>query len=308
MMPKIQPLDFKLARISQQSSGIKVGMIQEQMADYLASPEISSHALKWFRRSPAHYMAAQMGVTQTEQTAAQSIGTMVHSLVLENRTDYVIHPATYESKDGLKPWNWNANFCKDWRAAQTLECVSEEQARKIEAAANAVSNHKLASALLKNGFAERSFYCTDKRTGLRLKGRVDYATDTHFVDLKTTVDASTKAFSRAATGYDYELQAAFYLYIAEQLCTPITDFYFIALEIEPVPMVNVLLVKPEDLELATASIRKQLAAIAQCQEAGHWPGYCDDKANLLTISPWKYAPDESVEVSIPTETMQANEL
>lgn len=288
---------------------MKNGIVKESMADYLASPEISSHGLKWFRRSPAHFMAAQMGRMDTEQSAAQSMGTMVHSLVLEGRKDYVIHPATYESKGEFKPWNWNAKFCKEWRDSQSAECISEAQAEKIEAAHAAVKNHKLANRLLSNGMAEHSFYCTDKRTGLRLKGRVDYTADTHLADLKTTVDASTRAFSRAAASYDYEMQAAFYLHIAAQLCTPIADFYFIALELEPVPMVNVLLLSQDSLELASASIRKQLDAVAKCKEEGIWPGYCgQESANLLHIPPWKYESAESAEIPIPTETINANEL
>ena len=125
---------------------MKNGIIKESMADYLASPEISSHGLKWFRRSPAHFMAAQIGRMDTEQSAAQSTGTLIHSLVLEGRTDYVVHPQTYEAKDGAKPWNWNANACKEWRDGQSLECVSAAHAAKIEAASAAVRNHKIGRA------------------------------------------------------------------------------------------------------------------------------------------------------------------
>lgn len=288
---------------------MKTGMIKEPMADYLASPEISSHGLKWFRKSPAHFMAAQIGALDAEQTPAQSIGTMVHSLVLEGRTDYIVHPDTYESKDGVKPWNWNANACKEFRAAQKLECISSAQAQKIESAAAAVRNHKLASSLLSNGIAEHSFYCEDKQTGLRLKGRMDFATDRHLVDLKTTSDASTQAFSRDAARYDYELQAAFYAHLMDQLGRPVDDFYFIALEIEPIPMVNVLLLSQDSLALARAVVKKQLQAIADCAERGYWPGYCGDQsANKLAIKPWKYELNENAEVSIPTETINASEL
>ena len=49
------------------------------------------------------------------------------------------------------------------------------------------------------GKAEQSFFCTDSETGLELKARPDFILDdcSLILDLKTTVDASPRAFSAA---------------------------------------------------------------------------------------------------------------
>lgn len=258
-------------------------------AEYHSVQSVSASSLKWFRKSPAHFKAALDGKLQSESTPAQIRGTMLHSLVLECRADYVVAPETY---DGGKKWNRNATFCKEWESAQTKPVIRQHEADTIQAAAMAVRENRLAARLLIGGDAEKSFFVKCKRTGLDLKSRMDYWTPRWIVDLKTTEDASFSKFKRSAASYDYEMQAAFYCYVSKLSGHEIVDFYFIALELEPLPMVNVFLIEPDDLEIATAKLMKELDAVAKCFESNHWPGYCDNAPTMLSVPPWKFESDE----------------
>ena len=280
------------------------GIQKETMGVYREAEGVNASALKWFRRSPAHYKAYMAGKIPSVSSPSQVKGTMLHSLILEGRKDYVVHPNEYPTDKGTKPWNWAANYCKEWRAEQVLPCLGMEDAIAIEAAALHIFRHPLAASLLSGGTPEASIYGTHDATGLVLKGRADYFGDRYIADLKTAADATTNGFSKSAAKYDYEYQAGMYCTIADSLGMDIHSFYFVALELEPIPMVNVLLLSADDLAIAKASIAKNLLDLNDCITRNEWPGYCDDSPNLLRVPARKYT-DESSELIIDGETCTA---
>ncbi len=256
--------------------------------DYHASEGVSNSSLKWFRKSPAHYKAFRDGKIANEPTKPQQIGTLTHALILEGKADFVTAPTAYPI-DAIvagvspKPWNRNATYCKEWEASQKHPVISLDQAATIRAAQAAIKSHPLASALLSNGMPEASLYATCPKTGLLLKCRVDWLSGRRMVDLKTAQDASTRGFKRAIASYGYHHQAAFYTYVAQLCGLDIVEFDFIALELEPIPMPNVLILSEADLELATMELHKTLRELAECEELGEWKGYCGQDANKVTL-------------------------
>ncbi len=286
--------------------------------DYRAAEGISNSSLKWFRKSPAHYKAFLDGKIEVESTRPQIVGTLTHSLVLEGRADFITMPENYIVKTGkcpscgnesdakkcskckverveielTKPWRKGAEFCDAWEEIQTGQVVSADQAASIRAGANAIKQHPLASVLISNGQPEVSLFASCPKTGLQLKCRADYLKPREIIDLKTAQDASTRAFGRAIASYQYAAQAAFYSYVAQLNDLDICSFYFVALELEPIAMPNVIVLSPSDLEIATAGMHKTLRELAECMEQNEWPGYCQETPNLITLPPWAHVTDE----------------
>ena len=233
------------------------------------------------------------GGIDVESSKAQQVGTLAHALILEGNADFVTAPATYPIDDpNGKKWNRNAQYCKDWEAIQTDTVVSSIQANTLGAAQAAIKSHPLTSKLFSEGKPEVSLYATCPRTGLLLRCRIDWLKRDSIVDLKTASDASTGGFRRAMATYQYQNQAAFYKYVAELCGLEIGDFYFVALELEPIPMPNVVLLSEADLEIATASLHKTLRELVECKANNRWPGYCDDKPNYVTLPDYAHGYQE----------------
>ncbi len=255
-------------------------------ADYHAADAVSNTSLRWFRKSGLHYKAFRDGKIANESTKPQQIGTLTHALILEGKADFVTAPETYPGKGGDKPWSKNATYCKEWEENQTDLVISSSQAAQIRAANATIKAHPLTSNLLSDGQPEVSLFAVCPKTGLQLKCRVDWLRKREIVDLKTARDASTKAFTGAIGRYHYHHQAAFYKYVCGILGLEIGDFYFIALELEPIPMPNVILLSEFDLELATKDLENTLEKVAECQAENKWVGYCGEQPAVVTLPPW----------------------
>lgn len=285
-------------------------------AEYFEVEAVSNTSLKWWMRSAEHYHAYRTGRIPNTPTQSQTTGTLTHAMVLEGKSDYVVHPAEYTvalmmcpqcesmttsakcakcKRDRVevktaKPWNRSAKVCEEWEAAQPTTVISQSEADTIAAGRAAVNLHPVAGPLFCRGRSEVSLFATCPRTQLPLKARLDYLVSPengqgYIVDLKTCQDASTNGFYKAVSKYRYQRQAAFYKYVAELCGLDVTTFYFVALELEPIPMANVVIVSEQDAEIATQGIHQNLKDIADCGAAGIWPGYCGTGPNILKPLP-----------------------
>lgn len=268
-------------------------------SDYAAAPGIRNSELKWFREySPRHFKAVRDGHLRVKPTAAQIEGTLVHSLVLEKRVDYVVHPEMYPCKPTKsdprteKPWTYQADFCKEWRDAQKAVVVSPAQAAQVKAGRDAVINHGFIGRLFTEGKSEVTGFAKCPRTGLLLKARFDYLKKREIVDLKKSVDADTHGFVRAIAKQKYVAQAAHYTYVAKLLGLDIVAFYFVAVELEPLAMANAIRISEQDMATATQSLYRTLEQVAECEAENHWPGYCDDEPNCPVLPNWAHDYEE----------------
>ena len=85
---------------------------QRGQSDYI----LGRGDLMEFDRCPHRWLVGY----ESEDTKFTEWGEMIDCLALTPqfwKTDFAVTPETYpDAKTGeQKPWNWNANFCKEWR-------------------------------------------------------------------------------------------------------------------------------------------------------------------------------------------------
>jgi hypothetical protein len=260
------------------------------MSEYLAHPGISKTAVQYIRISPEAYKQWRDGLIEDEESPALLTGRIVHALILERKRDFVVRPDDYQNEDGeTKPWNYRSKICKEWRAAQNKPDVTKLEALEYIRWQYAVLGDSLARSLLDSGEAEVSMFATDPDTGIPLKARPDWTGSDYFLDLKTTTDASTEAFSREIFKRLYHIQAACTLRVAKLLGLPQTKWFFIALEKSNPPRINVRQLDEKAIQLGNAQLDEALKLIKECQDSGNWYGYSGKSGEIEAIDVPAYA-------------------
>lgn len=252
--------------------GIFPGM---SMADYRAADAISNSDLKNYRRSPAHYKHPTH-----EETGPMRLGTAVHALLLEPAT-VLVGPT--DSRRG-KAWT---EFEKAHGGNGHI-LVSKAENATAKAIADAVKGSAYYKQMLVGGQAETSYFWKDEKTGLMLKCRPDYvSTRNVLIDLKTTVDASARAFSDDAWRREYHVQGSFYMNGVASTPGAVTPvgFGIIAAETkDPRPERVALRPIPDAaLEQGRFVWRETLDALAESKRTDSFPGYTSEP---LRIPAW----------------------
>jgi exodeoxyribonuclease VIII len=105
-------------------------------------------------------------------------------------------------------------------------------------------------------------------------------------DLKTTEDASERAWIRDVVKYQYHAQAAFYLDGLETL-EPRADRQFLWIAVEKKPPFACAIYQPDDATIykGRAMYRNYLRQWLKCTETGEWPGY-DVGIQPLLLPDW----------------------
>jgi exodeoxyribonuclease VIII len=220
------------------------------LKEYHALPGWSKTRLDLIHRSPAHMVYAMEN--PKDSTPAMAFGSALHCAVLTPaiyHEQYAIAPeCDKRTKDGKNI------FAEFEEKNHGKDIISAIQAGQIEQMKQAIFAHPLASQLLQNGEAEQSFFWIDKTTGLQCKARPDYLRyDEICIDLKTTEDATFKAFQRSFYNYRYHVQGAFFIdgiFQATQM--QCSDFVIIAIEKEP-PF-GIMVYRFDDLSIDTGRI------------------------------------------------------
>jgi hypothetical protein len=232
--------------------------------------------------SPLDYYRWKTGQLKREETDAMRLGTILHLAAVEKTIPkFHIRPETYGEEN--KPWNGNAKACKQWMQDHSdAPIYTEERAKFITSISGYVSNHPKASGLLSGGHAEVSCFARDPRTGLLLKGRLDYVIPGHdfwmVPDLKSTTDASTDAFQRTILNLRYHVQAAIYCKILRLLGVPSVRYFLIALETGQLPKLNVKELNTRAIALGEEELDDDLDTLIECRRTGIWPEWCDESA------------------------------
>lgn len=245
------------------------------MADYRMASGVNISSLKAMAISPAHYLAAKTE-PQTPPTPAQVLGTIVHSAVLEQRTDgYVVQPMGMDGR---------TKAGKEWLAGQVLPVVNASEQKNIEGMIESVKSHPMARTILYESEAhtEVSAWITHDATGLLLKGRADLmARDRQkmgvIADLKTCQhgEAHPDKFSRTIVHWGYYRQASFYLHLFG------ADFFvFVAVEKEPPYAVACYNMDRESLAHGWRENERDLQRVKECIDKNEWNAYGDGIAQL----------------------------
>jgi hypothetical protein len=258
-------------------------------AAYHAHPAVSKSHLDLIARSPLHYWARYLDPNRVapEASPQMRLGTALHTHVLElSRWDEEIAVAPAmdrRTKAGKEAWQ----AFQDDAAGKTV--ISSDDADQVLAMGRAVMRHPAAAMLLGlPGKAETTHMWTDAATGLECKCRPDWLTDdgTIVADLKTTKDASPRGFRRSIGDYRYHLQAAWYLHGLEQATGKRPDqFIFICVESTAPYACAVYAADAEMIERGHDQAMGDLAKLAVCKAADHWPSY-SDQIEKLSLPGW----------------------
>jgi hypothetical protein len=226
--------------------------------------EVHWTTLKQIAKSPAHYRAAaDLGFNKKSFVG----GRLLHFLVLGG--DYVI----YEGKR-----QGNA-----WKGFEKLHAEKEiftraEVDREI-AVANAVKNHPIAGPLL---VGDHEVEIKWENMGRKCSSRLDVLNHglRRAVDLKRAVTSEPDRFSRAARGYGYHAQGAFYQDACEFAKTPIDEYFVIAVEPVAPYAVTVFRLTGRALHQGRKLNRIWMERLLQCEAVNEWPEYAQDIIDL----------------------------
>jgi len=253
---------------------------------------LSAGRLKEFARSPRRYLAAINGELDSEPTPAMLLGSMIHAAILEPDT-FSQHYVPKEKVDGRTKAGkaYNAQWELDNVGKLAIKRDEEELLAKLQSSLQA---HELSQHLLTgDGLNEHVLQWVDEATGVKCKARpdrvlLDNGSDlsSACIDLKTTADASPKAFSKTLSNLGYWRSAVHYLSGLKHCGLPCDAYYFLCVETGPPYEVAVYEMDADALERAETRYRIELQEISECQQINEWPSLTTINALSLSLPPW----------------------
>lgn len=260
----------------------------------------SNSRLSRLRQSPAHLKAYLE--QPPEERSALVIGRAAHATILEPETFDSVYTvagqctAIKKDKDRCSNGGTSLHSELGWLCgvhgkglhagfSTTQFVLPEAMFSACRGMRNAVHAHKAASALLAGMHdAELSVVWNDAETGVSCKARFDglarQIADGTILDVKTTTDASERAFERSIFSWGYHRQAAFYLDAAAASGIEARNFVIIAVEKEPPYAVAVYRLTEGAIDAGRDQLRIALARYAECTARNEWPGYPDEVRDI----------------------------
>ena len=257
---------------------------------------MSNSELRAFAESPSKWLAGA-NLPDDEDSEATFWGSLMDCLVTQPgafATRYAITPETYpDAKTGdAKPWNWNANYCKEWREKQSeKEVIKPQKNEQADAALTRLrSDPRLESFIdaSKTQVFVMGEWADESGVTVPLKGLIDFVPDVAHPlfgkclgDLKTCRCGAPGAWGKLCFQRGYHVQAALYLdlYCAatgEDRC----DFRHIVQESMPPYEPGRRFLSVELIGLGRASYTDTLRRYCACVATGNWPGW-DDASSLI---------------------------
>lgn len=290
MIPFISPSDFHIGKAC-----AVLGMVDQE---YRKQPGLTQSALNLFNQSPALYAYAP-----PQETHAMRLGRALHAKMLTDQEDYVVKPSTYGPDQ--KPWHGGAKECKQWmedNAHRTI--LSLEEHTEITNAVRHAMKHELVAHLIRGAYTEVSIFGVDQKGVPWGKGRLDAiqcrGDHIQIIDVKTTQDATLGGFSRSIYQRGYHRQAAWYVDLVSQFIDPKVrvDYWLIALEVSPLPRVNVWKLAPEAVQVGREENEKLIDLHIECSSTGYWPDFHKRDVGLLgmiDLPKWVYEREQELE-------------
>lgn len=175
-------------------------------AEYFADPAIDQTGLKRFRVSPKAYAAYLTG--EVASFPALEFGTAAHSLVLGSGPTVLVKP-NLRTKAGKTEFE----ELQAKHEGEDIVWVSQADFDTVHAMEEEVSSYFLGIP----GRPEIALFADDPKTGLRLKGKIDWLPDSPdedgvmwLRDYKTTGKSPTE-FPVSSRMFRYDIQALFYM-------------------------------------------------------------------------------------------------
>lgn len=261
---------------------------------------ISKHGLDKIAEAPAKYR--YLLDNPEDPTPAMRWGTLVHLAVLEPdrfAEEIVVIPADAPERPAARSLNakkprpevleaaeWWSRFDQENAEKQIVSAVEIEE---ISAIKNAVHAHPAARKAITaaRSVIEASIYW-EAFNGIKCRCRPDLLHPAGIaVDLKTTEDASPRAFAKSVANFRYHVQAAFYLDGLAAVAGPseAKGFAFVCVEKKPPYLVAVYEASPEMIAAGRRLYERDLETFAECLRTDTWPGY-SEKVERLDLPAW----------------------
>ncbi len=220
---------------------------------------------------------------------AFDLGTACHTLVLGRGAELVpINADSYRTKA--------AQQAKDAAWDAGLIPLLPHEVKQVHAMADSIRTHPEAGPWIEAwGDPELSVFWVDEATGVPCRARFDKAVRTRhglvLVDVKTTMDASDLAISKAVATFGYHQQEAHYRAgaIAAGL-HPDPAFVFVFVEKEPPYLVSVAQLDGAAVEVGRRRNERALRMFADYTSTGVWPGY-DPAVSEIGLPHWALRED-----------------
>lgn len=157
-----------------------------------------------------------------EEKEYMVFGNLVDTLLFEPDCfidRYITCPETYptlvKKVETQKPWNWSANYCKEWRESifaesPDVKIISPEDAERASKIVKSIKTHPEAQRWLSKAEYQLSLCWVDQSTELSCKGRPDAYNGERLIDLKVTSNPLPGFFSNIMYKFKYHAQGAFY--------------------------------------------------------------------------------------------------
>lgn len=245
---------------------------------YHAGPGISRSGIQEFKRSPFHYWHKYLNPEKLAQEKpdiitganAKEFGNVVHTYLLEPERfekSYLVLDKVDRRKSVDKQRLEEAK--SDGRAI-----VCAESFQEVVAMQRSINNSLSARGLMEGALYEKSIVWNDKDTDILCKVRPDIWHSNMIVDLKTSKNASHRAFQHDLFTFGYHLQAAM---IHEALFAlkgiNMMNFIFIVVEKEPPHAVAVYQLDEKAVRFGIEEFKKILFELKDCMTNDTWNSY-----------------------------------
>jgi hypothetical protein len=236
------------------------------------------------------------------ESDATDFGSLVDCLALtpaQFSKRYVVRPKTYEAVDKktkesvTKPWNGNATVCGEWMDAHShLEVVKPDDFNDAD---NAVASLTLDLAIREILSSINQVWCeadyTDRATGItiRFKVLIDLLPSEKggyrqwIIDLKTSRNASLRAWARDCYALWYHVQAAVYMDVYAS-AVPEDDRntwgQIIVENVAPFQTAKRWLTA-DMVNLGRQTYQAALARYCRCLSDGVWPDYDSHSRSMI---------------------------
>ncbi len=244
------------------------GILEVTREEYDASERVRSTALKEFMSECPYYYYRKYVVKDipSKWSEEMSLGTLLHSLVLEDNIEWVVF-------DGVKKGK-KYEEALDSNPGMTL--IKPDAEKKILGMAEGLLRNEAAWSLLRDGgFSEQAIGF--EKHGVQCKALLDrllFSGD--IVDLKTTrqhgKDASN-LFLRDVHNYGYHHSAAYYEMARDALMgyQPGRDFLWVCVSATPPHSCWIQRLPDQLRETAARDVENALVLLNQCMTNDEWP-------------------------------------
>ena len=251
--------------------------------EYHSSEGVSRSALMRLQRSPYHYWHEHLSglKERTAPTEAMIAGELVHTLVLEeelfSERFAVMAKSDGRTKEGKA---YREQFAMDSEGKAVIDADSYSHALGL---ATAVKESSVCAKLIDGCLIEKSIYFTHEETGIQLKCRPDAWKNTYVIDLKTTADASLRAFQSSTMKYGYLAQASFIKKALKSMGISLEKFVFIAVEKTEPFAVGIYILDEDALSYGDRQVDSLMQTLSRCLDSKEWPSYPPE---MLTLPKW----------------------